>query len=298
MATAPTAATFLATGNNLIFEADITSRVVPCDLDPEVERPEEREFDVNLYEHVPAHRGELVAAALTILRAYHVAGRPSVGIPRWGGFEEWSDWIRSALVWLGQADPAEGKSRVEELDPVRRQLRSLLTAWSEAFDGRTLTLAEAVKEANYPVNENLKNALLDVAGVRGEIDWRRLSRFVASHENRIELGLRFIRTGVSHQAIIWGVISPKSNKTTPQTPQSKNMGESGESGESVLPQHEKVSVGDLFSPTDTGGYPSRNDSPHSPDSPALEFTCPDCKGHLFRLARSGKQVCAACWPLG
>ena len=35
MATVSTRTTWLLTGNNLVFEADVTSRVVPCDLDPQ-----------------------------------------------------------------------------------------------------------------------------------------------------------------------------------------------------------------------------------------------------------------------
>jgi hypothetical protein len=274
--------TFLATGNNLIFEADITSRVVPCDLDPEVERPEEREFDVNLYEYVPAHRGELVAAALTVLRAYHVASRPSAGIPRWGGFEEWSDWVRSALVWLGQADCAEGRSKVEELDPERQRLRSILTAWAEAFRDRTLTLGEAVKEANFVPNEGLKDVLLDIAGVRGEVNMHRLGSFVRHHERRIEGGLRFEKFGTSHSAAVWGVVS------------AANRGVRGVRGVSTTPW------GNLPNPRSAEYINpplAETVSPVSPDSPPslFDFTCSDCGSHASRSSSTGQAICIDCW---
>ncbi len=73
----PGHATFLVTGNNLTFVGDISTRAILCCLDPSCERPEEREFDVNLYNYIPIHRPELVKEALTILRAYHVADRPN-----------------------------------------------------------------------------------------------------------------------------------------------------------------------------------------------------------------------------
>ena len=47
----------------------------------------------------------LVAAALTLLRAYQAAGSPDVHLPRWPGFERWSRFVRSALVWSGCDDP-------------------------------------------------------------------------------------------------------------------------------------------------------------------------------------------------
>ncbi len=46
-----------------------------------------------------------MSAALTILRAYHVAGRPDQKLPSWGSFTVWSELIRGALVWTGLADP-------------------------------------------------------------------------------------------------------------------------------------------------------------------------------------------------
>ena len=99
---------------------------MPCDIDPQCERPEERRFQRNLHDYVPTHRGALVPLALTVLGAYHIAGRPDQSLKPWGGFDEWSNWVRSALVWLqldGLADPAEGRARIEDSDPVRRRLR-------------------------------------------------------------------------------------------------------------------------------------------------------------------------------
>jgi hypothetical protein len=75
-ATVPTACTWFATGNNLTVKGDLITRIVPVVLDPACERPEERQFDRDLHTWVLRHRGRLVTARLTVLRAYHVAGRP------------------------------------------------------------------------------------------------------------------------------------------------------------------------------------------------------------------------------
>ncbi len=71
-----------------------------------MERPEERIFTGNPVATVQADRGRYVAAALTIARAYAAASRPNPA-PRLASFEAWSDTIRSALIWLGCADPVE-----------------------------------------------------------------------------------------------------------------------------------------------------------------------------------------------
>jgi hypothetical protein len=90
------------------------------------ERPELRRFDDNdLIATVFRDRAKLLAAALTILRAHHLAGRPTSGNPL-GSFETWSGWPRAALVWLGEADPCETMERVREDDPRRKALANVL----------------------------------------------------------------------------------------------------------------------------------------------------------------------------
>jgi len=202
-ATVPTAATFLASGNNLTVEADLAARTLPCRIDPGVEHPEEREFDVNLYEDVPRRRGELVAAALTILRAYHVAGRPPQGCPPWGGFETWTRWVRDSLVWLGLEDPVKGRRHVEANDPVHQKLVGLLTTWHEAVRSMPHTTADIVKASGYqnPQSEALRGALNEIAGTpRGDINLRTLGRFLATHVDRIEGGHVLRRDGLRHRS--------------------------------------------------------------------------------------------------
>jgi len=203
-ATASTSVTFLATGNNLVIAGDLSARVVPCDLDPQVERPEERVFDRDLYEFVPANRGRFVAAALTILRAYHMAGMPEQAIHRWGGFDEWSRWIRGSLVWIAQTDPTAGRARLEVVDPIRQSLRPILLAWCEAFQARAVTVAEAVRESD--THPDLKAAFFDQAGdSKGGIRTKSLGRFLEKHADRIEGGLRIERAGDRQGKALWRV---------------------------------------------------------------------------------------------
>jgi putative DNA primase/helicase len=87
-----------ATGNNLVIVGDLTRRSLKSRLDPKVERPELQQFDYDPIADAKAARGEIVVAALTILRAYHIAGR-ACRLPQLQSFAEWSDMVRSALVW-------------------------------------------------------------------------------------------------------------------------------------------------------------------------------------------------------
>lgn len=49
----------------------------------------------------------MLRAALTVLRAHDIAGRPCPsGMSVLGSYEAWSAAVRAPLLWLDEADPA------------------------------------------------------------------------------------------------------------------------------------------------------------------------------------------------
>jgi hypothetical protein len=112
MAEAPLYMTWYATGNNVSVAADTARRICHVRLESPEEHPEERQdfLRPNLLAWVGENRPRLLAAALTVLRAYCVAGRPDQDLPAWGSFEGWSGLVRSAVVWIGLPDP--GRTRL------------------------------------------------------------------------------------------------------------------------------------------------------------------------------------------
>lgn len=135
-----------ATGNNFVVVGDLCRRVLTINLDSGMERPEFRQFDFDPVERVLANRGAYIAAALTICRAYVVAGRPGLA-PRLASFEGWSDLVRSALVWLGKADPVQSMEIARAEDPERAELSALLEAWAQVIgigSGSRVRLADAI----------------------------------------------------------------------------------------------------------------------------------------------------------
>ena len=129
LVTRPGGHAWIATGNALTVAGDLSSRTVLCTLDPGCERPEDREFDVNLHIDVPQRRGELATAALTIVRAFLAAGAPHQGVPVFGRFEQWSRFAREPLAWLGHVDPCETRRSIESRDPVRDQIGKAMPAF-------------------------------------------------------------------------------------------------------------------------------------------------------------------------
>jgi len=100
----PITSTFFANGNNLEISNDLTRRTLLCQMDAGVERPELRRFKSNVLEVARDKRGALVAAILTILRAWH-HGANAIGVEPLGSFEDWSFRIRSPILWLDYEDP-------------------------------------------------------------------------------------------------------------------------------------------------------------------------------------------------
>ena len=140
---------WLVNGNNLEFREDMSRRAILCTMDAGVERPAERKFDVDLKKEVPRRRHELVPAALTVLRAFIVAGRPGLEkLTPFGGFEDWSNLVRGALVWAGEPDPHETQADVAAVDSVREELSSLIEAWEQMIAiGAVVTAGELVRRA-------------------------------------------------------------------------------------------------------------------------------------------------------
>lgn len=136
------------TGNNCTLIGDMPRRVLNIRLEVEQENAEERTGfrHPDLLGFVREHRGELAVAAVTILAAYHVVGKPSQKLPAWGTFDEWSNLIRSAVVWVGMDDPA--KTRIElrdRADTEAAALRQLLAGWEELDpDNKGLSVVEAI----------------------------------------------------------------------------------------------------------------------------------------------------------
>lgn len=199
----PTAALVTATGNNLVLVGDLTRRAVLCRLDPQCERPELRRFSSDPIAILRAERARYLVAALTVLRAYHVAGRPRQVDPL-GSFEDWSDWVRGALIWLGEADPVDSMEAIRADDPRLESISAVLAQWTSAFGDRTITVRQIIETASENrtalgsgklefVRPDFREVLLTVAGAAGAINSRSLGRWIAGLNGRIVGGWRVER---------------------------------------------------------------------------------------------------------
>ena len=200
MVTIPNNHCVFANGNNVAIAADMVRRTVQIELDADVENPESRTFTRNPVAEVLADRGKYIAAILTIARAYRVAGMPGKLPPRLS-FEDWSDNVRSALVWLGWPDPDESIKTVRAADPINAKLHGVIAAWvADLTVGKDYYTSELIVEASEciphsadRIRPNLWDALFAVAGNKaGQLEGARLGLWLQAHLNRISAGHKLL----------------------------------------------------------------------------------------------------------
>jgi len=109
MITVPVRCVWISTGNNVQLHREIRRRTVRIRLDAKMDRPWQRPLSDftyrDLMRRVREQRGELVWAALVMIRAWLEAGRPlppaETGFVALGRYEVWSDAMAGILYTSG-----------------------------------------------------------------------------------------------------------------------------------------------------------------------------------------------------
>jgi hypothetical protein len=207
----PCNCSIFANGNNLTFEGDLVRRSLLSSLDAGVERPELRVFDRNPIEMIRADRDSYVNAALTILRAFHVAGRPEQVNPL-GSFEDWSGWVQGALIWLGMDDPCSTMEKTRAADPKLERLIAVTSEWKRVIGTERVSVKELIDKATAQLQATpdaqgkwsreylypeFREALLAVAGDGDRISSRKLGQWIGNHKNRRVNGVRIVSDGMT-----------------------------------------------------------------------------------------------------
>jgi hypothetical protein len=198
---------FLSSGNNVGPVQDMTRRCITVHLDPGCEMPAARSFRrPDLVRDLLRERGRYVTAALTIVRAWIVAGRPKADCSSMAGYGDWSDLCRQPLLWLGLPDATKSVFEAMAEDPDRETLDRLLTGWHLAFGKAAAMVREAIGvSADGDEHSELREVLHDIADERGEINRRKLGRWIKRQAGRIVAGRRFVRAGGNRSAEAWQV---------------------------------------------------------------------------------------------
>jgi DNA polymerase I-like protein with 3'-5' exonuclease and polymerase domains len=253
MATVSTSVLVLSSGNNVGPVRDMTRRCLTINLDPKIETPATRAFQTDPVASVRANRGYYVSLAITIIRAYLLAGKPPQGYKPLASYADWSEWVRGSLMWLGLPDPASSMFEAMAEDPDRETLGRFLIAWHNCFGNAPKAIREVMDKASPDGSQDeaaLHEVIHDIAGERDTVNRKRLGRWVARHAQRIVGGMRFERDasqsgGSERWRVVVMVVSGVSNPP---------CGKSGEDYDASINPNDQNFI--LSSPGEQNKWPS------------------------------------------
>ena len=165
----PNNAVWSVTGNNPRIGDDTLRRSCLIELRAEKEKPwEGREFThKKIVQWVREHRGELLGAVLTIVRAWFSRGCPEApGLRRLGHFEIWSEMI-GGMLHLARIDGFMGNSeKLREMnDGDSVQWRGFLSTWFNLFLDLPMTISTVCNMAAEPARTNYGGVTDDYRGL-------------------------------------------------------------------------------------------------------------------------------------
>jgi hypothetical protein len=226
----PSRVVWVATGNNLRVAGDMPRRSYSIRLDANAERPWERTgFAIKgLAGYISTNRGNLLSAALTIIRAWYTNGQPKASTPPLGSFEEWSETIGSVLAFAGIDGFLSNLEQTQTVqDEDTQQWTAFFDAWWERFGNRMLTADDVcnvvMPRPNEPVeyiDEPLARALpepLIVNRDRGEGAFKRsLGRHLSRLRGRVFSGRKLRDAGLNkkNHVRLWQLVDTKAPAAT------------------------------------------------------------------------------------
>ncbi len=146
----------MITGNNILLGGDLPRRCYSINMDTGISTPWQRdEFTYTpLLDHVSANRGKIIAALLTMIRAWYVAGqpKPKSKVAFQDDFAQWARITSGVLAHVGIEGFLANSDRLyEEADVEGAGWTNWLEAWHEKYPTQTMTTAELRQELDaYP----------------------------------------------------------------------------------------------------------------------------------------------------
>ena len=200
----PNTAIWAATANNPSLSAELARRCVHVRLDAGEERPWERTgFRYpDLRGHVARHRGEIVAAALALVKAWIDAGRPLAPVS-FGDYRSWATTIGGILQVVGiPGFLANSAERFDDAAAEQEEVTQVVAMWWDVFAERPVMARELFEQAQ------LWNIVPDLAPPKGERSMTTVfGTWLRSHRDQVILGWRITDAGLDRtKARLWKLV--------------------------------------------------------------------------------------------
>ena len=136
----------MISGNNVETTDDSARRCLRARIFTAVDNPDQQQFDFDPRNEVLEDRGQLCIDALTIMRAYQVAGAPPQAGRPYGSFEQWTRIVRDPLLWLGFSDIIASNDEARDTDPDPDRIRRFTDGWALAGLSGSFTAKDLIDE--------------------------------------------------------------------------------------------------------------------------------------------------------
>jgi hypothetical protein len=227
--TLPHRLVWLATGNNVQLGGDLPRRCYWSRMDAKSARPWQREkfTHPNLLEWLKTERGSILAATITIARAWILAGKPGPdkAVPKMGGFDGWRDTIGGILHFAGVP---KFLGNVEQMyaqaDADTPQWETFFEKWHTLWGVSGITVSKMIEQMlkessstsiECTANDRLVDLLPDVLADAwsGKKNFSRvMGKALARMNERVfSNGLQLCKGNKEHGAVSWMVKKPDSS---------------------------------------------------------------------------------------
>jgi hypothetical protein len=160
----PVRCAWICTGNNIQLGGDMPRRCYWVRMDAKCSKPFQRTGfkHKRLKQYVLKHRGELLAALLTLARAWFVAGKPEPKLTPVGSFEDWSVIVGGILQYAGIEGFLDNSNDLyEQADIESVQWEAFLKLLDTVFYSEPFTVAQVWERMNSKTwNESTRQSQL------------------------------------------------------------------------------------------------------------------------------------------
>ena len=213
MVTLPVRATWIANGNNIKVGGDMARRCYSVRIDAKTARPWTRTGfkHPELMSWVTENRGEILAALLTLARAWFAAGKPNYRVPAVGGFDEWARTVGGVLGFAGVTGFLKNLDGLyDAADESSLQWEKFLGVLASTFKDEPFTVNKLVGRLQTE-SQFMETLPDDVTSddKDGEVNLqRRLGKAFSKREGRRygDFDIHLERSGMISRAIKWCVV--------------------------------------------------------------------------------------------
>lgn len=141
---------WLVTGNNIRFGGDIPSRTVLVELDPRMPNPDQRDGfripDLSDWLDSPENRATVLYHLLVLVRAWIVAGAPTIATPM-RTFRRWASAMRGFAEFCGLSGFLANRDSLATHDDDAVIWQAFLATWYRRHGDNRLTASDLLADA-------------------------------------------------------------------------------------------------------------------------------------------------------